>query len=52
MIRIILDEVDGKLNLDILNTRNGGHLNVTKPDNFTDAHMKIMDAVEAWEKIK
>ena len=48
MIRIILDKIDNKYVIDVMDTRQGSHLIVVKTDEFQKALSEVCYAVDTW----
>lgn len=48
MIRMILDKVDDNYVLDVLDTTQGGKLDVTRFDNLTAAAIRAHEVVSNW----
>lgn len=48
MIRIILDEVDGKVVLDVMDARHGARLDVSQHETVADAVTAIVKKIGGW----
>jgi len=48
MIRIILQEIDGKFHLDVLNTATGGRLDLQHHADFVNASAAVSHALADW----
>lgn len=52
MIRIIVDKVDDKFVVDILNTRNAGQFHVARFEDFRTALVEVCMNVEKWQQLE